>query len=258
MGLRVRKTVRARASASNKNRKTKGSGRPPRQIASRPRPVSAARKATPGSRETDEAERAAKGSEGAVTTEETERMILETQAPKADLEPAVGPNGSSPGATAAEVRETARTNDGASPEGEEILELLAFKLADEEYAVDVLMIKEIIRSVEVTRVPRRPDYIKGIISLRGKVIPIFDLRVRLGLKESESNRDTRILVIAMEKGMIGVITDGVTEVVKVQSREVEPPPGLGGGSSGGHLKGVTRVNGRLIILLDLEKAVWSD
>jgi purine-binding chemotaxis protein CheW len=256
MGRRVRKTIRARASASKKTRKKKGSGRPLGRIAGRPRPISEARGTGPGVREAGAAEEATEGSEDAGGTEGTERMAIETQTLKADLE-ASGPNGSKPGASAAEVRETARTSDGGSAEGEEVLELLAFKLADEEYAVDVLMIKEIIRSVEVTRVPRRPDFIKGIISLRGKVIPIFDLRIRLGLKESESNRDTRILVVAVQKGMIGVITDGVTEVVKVNSREIEPPPAVGGGSSEGHLKGVTRVNGRLIILLDLEKAVWS-
>jgi purine-binding chemotaxis protein CheW len=251
MGLRVRKTVRGRASVSKKIRKKKGSGGPSRRIAGKPRPVSEARKA-------GRADQPEEGSNGAGGTEDKERMAMETQTQKVDLEASTGPNGSSPGSSVAEVRDTARTPDGESAEGEEILELLAFKLADEEYAVDVLMIKEIIRSVEVTRVPRRPDFIKGIISLRGKVIPIFDLRIRLGLKESESNRDTRILVIAVEKGMIGVITDGVTEVVKVKTPEIEPPPAVGGGSAEGHLKGVTRVNGRLIILLDLEKAVWSD
>jgi purine-binding chemotaxis protein CheW len=188
-------------------------------------------------------------------------MELETRTAEALPDAGPTPNGSDPGAagaTASDVREAGRTADGGIPENDEILELLAFKQADEEYAVDILIIKEIIRSVEVTRVPRRPAFIKGIISLRGKVIPIFDLRIRLGLKESEVSRDTRILVIAMEKGMIGVITDGVTEVVKVKSRDVEPPPAVGGGSAGGHLKGVPRVNGRLIFLLDLEKAVWSE
>ena len=156
---------------------------------------------------------------------------------------------------AVDARETVKLPEGASPEADEVLELLAFRLADEEYAVDILMIKEIIRPMEITRVPRRAAFIRGIISLRGTVIPIFDLRTRLGLTESVSNRSTRILVVGLEKGLVGVIADSVTEVVKVRMQDIEPPPAVGGGSSSGHLKGVTRVNGRLLILLDLEKAI---
>lgn len=155
----------------------------------------------------------------------------------------------------ADARKVVEIPEDESQEGNEVLELLAFKLADEEYAVDILKIKEIIRPVEITRVPRRPSFIKGIISLRGKIIPIFDLRTRLGLVESLPSRDTRNLVVGLEKGSIGVIADGVTGVVKVTVRDIEPPPAVGAGSSSGHLKGVTRVNGRLVILLDLEKAV---
>ena len=141
------------------------------------------------------------------------------------------------------------------PEVEAVLEMLAFRLADEEYAVDILMIREIIRPMEITRVPRSPFFIKGIISLRGMIIPVFDLRTRLGLAESPPDRNTRILVVGLEKGLIGVIADCVTEVVKVKSHHVEPPPAVGGGSSSGYLKGVTRVIGRLLILLDLEKVI---
>jgi purine-binding chemotaxis protein CheW len=155
----------------------------------------------------------------------------------------------------ADTGETMKGPGGAAPEAEEVQELLAFRLADEEYAVDILMIKEIIRLMEVTRVPRRQAFIKGVISLRGTIIPVFDLRTRLGLAESPPDRSTRILVVGLDKGLIGVIADSVTEVIKVKSSDVDPPPAVGGGSSSGHLKGVTRMNGRLLILLDLEKTV---
>lgn len=154
--------------------------------------------------------------------------------------------------------DTHATNDKpevASPEVEEVLELLAFRLADEEYAVDILMIKEIIRLMEITRVPRRPAFIKGVISLRGTIIPVFDLRTRLGLMESPPDRSTRILVVGLDKGLIGVIADRVSDVVKVKQCDVEPPPAVRGGSSAAHLKGVSRINERLLILLDLEKTV---
>ncbi|MBI3610100.1 MAG: purine-binding chemotaxis protein CheW [Nitrospirae bacterium] len=148
--------------------------------------------------------------------------------------------------------------EAAAAESEMILELLAFRLADEEYTIDILMIKEIIRSVEITSVPRTRPFIKGIISLRGMIIPVFDLRTRLGLTESLPDRATRIVVVVLEKGLIGLIADQVTEVVKVKSSQIEPPPTTGGGSLSGHLKGMARVNGRLLILLDLEKAITSE
>jgi purine-binding chemotaxis protein CheW len=154
--------------------------------------------------------------------------------------------------------ETIKGTGAGVSEVDDVLELLAFRLADEEYAVDILMIREIIRQVDITRVPRRPSFVKGIISLRGTIIPVIDLRTRLGLTESPPDRSTRILVVEFGKGLISVIADSVTEVVKVALSDIEPPPAAGGGSSSGHLKGVTRVNGRLLILLDLEKAIIGD
>jgi purine-binding chemotaxis protein CheW len=158
----------------------------------------------------------------------------------------------------ANAREKDRITEVDRQGDDEILELLAFKLADEEYAVDILKIKEIIRPVEITRVPKRPPFIKGIISLRGTIIPIFDLRTRLGLAESSPSSHTRNLVVEVENGMIGLIADSVTEVVKVNTRDIEPPPVIGGAASSGHLKGVTRVNGHLVILLDIEKAIGAE
>jgi len=154
-----------------------------------------------------------------------------------------------------EVQDVSNPLEGSAVKEGEILELLAFQLADEEYAIDILMIKEIIRSLEITHVPRRPPVIKGIISLRGTIIPIYDLRTRLGLTDSPPTRNTRILVVELNKGQVGIIADRVTEVVKVKGTDVEPPPATGNGMTAGHLKGVTRVNGRLIILLDLTKAI---
>jgi len=146
----------------------------------------------------------------------------------------------------------------AAPESEEVLELLAFRLADEEYGVDILKIKEIIRLVEITHVPRRPAFVKGIISLRGTILPVLDIRTSLGLAESPPSRGTRILVVGLDKGLSGLIADEVTAVVKVKMGDIELPPVTGGGQTSGHLKGVTRVNGRLLIILDLEKVfTWQ-
>jgi len=143
--------------------------------------------------------------------------------------------------------------DTGSSEG--VLELLAFRLANEEYAVDLLKIKEIIRFVEITRVPRTPSAIKGIISLRGTIVPAFDLRIRLGLEESPPERKTRIVVVMLEKGLMGLIVDEVTDVIKIKANEIETPPSVVGGSESEHLIGVVRSKGHLLILLDLEKAL---
>lgn len=143
--------------------------------------------------------------------------------------------------------------DTSSSEG--ILELLAFRLADEEYAVDLLQVKEITRFVEITRVPRTPSAIKGVISLRGMIIPAFDLRTRLGLEESPPGRKTRIVVVMLEKGLMGLVVDEVTDVIKIKANEIEPTPFAVGGSEAEHLIGVARFKGRLLILLDLEKAL---
>ncbi|HEY4485719.1 MAG TPA: chemotaxis protein CheW [Nitrospiria bacterium] len=145
---------------------------------------------------------------------------------------------------------------GEPSAAEETIEFLAIHLGDEEYGINLLSIGEIIRPAAITAVPRTPAHIKGIISLRGNVIPIFDLRTRLGLAEGEQSRNTRILIVKLEKGLMGLIADRVTDVIRVGLSRIEPPPGALHGLSPGHLRGVTYVNGRLIILLDLQK-VWE-
>lgn len=157
-------------------------------------------------------------------------------------------------AQAADTRKRRGAGQAVPTEGEEVLELLTFQLADEEYAIELRMIREIIRPTAMTPVPRTIPFIKGILSLRGTIIPIFDLRTRLGLSESPQSRHTRILVVTLSRGLMGLIADHVTGVAKVKAGDIEPPPSTGGASSE-HLKGVTHADGRFLILLDLEKTV---
>ena len=137
---------------------------------------------------------------------------------------------------------------------EDTEEVLSFYLGDEEYAVDLMNIREIMAPVAITSVPKTPPFIKGIISLRGIIIPVFDLRVRLGLSDAASTGQERFLVFSLEKGLMAVVADRVTEVMRIRKDDVEPPPSTIRESSE-HLKGVTRFNGRLIIFLDVEKAI---
>ena len=114
------------------------------------------------------------------------------------------------------------------------------------------MIKEIIRLADITSVPRAPSHVQGIISLRGTILPIFDLRQLLGLPDSKPGKNGRILVVSLEAGPIGIIVDAVTEVVRLKEAELEPPP-VTTNLETDHIKGLGRYKGRLIILLDLEK-----
>ncbi len=135
---------------------------------------------------------------------------------------------------------------------EEEFQIVSFEIGTEEYAVDILEVQEIIRMVEITSVPKAPHYVEGVINLRGKVIPIIDLRHRFGLSAAERTKDTRIVVVDVSRIILGIIVDSVSEVLRVPSSLIEPPPSGKQGGSEFH-KGVGRVDGRLLILLDLNR-----
>ena len=137
---------------------------------------------------------------------------------------------------------------------DEVLQVVSFEIGDEEYAVDILEVQEIIRMVEITPVPKAPHYVEGVINLRGKVIPIVDLRNRFGLGEAESTKDTRIVVVDVSRIILGFIVESVSEVLRIPSSLIESPPnGKQGGAE--FYKGVGRVDGRLLIFLDLDRLV---
>ena len=134
----------------------------------------------------------------------------------------------------------------------EVLQLVSFQLGPEEYAIDILGVQEIIRMVDITHVPNAPHYVEGVVNLRGKVIPIINLRTRLGLSSAEPTKDTRIIVVEVSHLILGFIVDSVEEVLRLPVEFIEPPPSTGRGGTNEFHKGVGRVEGRLLILLDLE------
>ncbi len=134
----------------------------------------------------------------------------------------------------------------------EVLQLVSFQLGPEEYAIDILGVQEIIRMVEITHVPNAPHYVEGVVNLRGKVIPIINLRTRLGLCSAEPTKDTRIVVVEVGHLILGFIVDSVEEVLRLPEEFIEPSPPTGRGGSEEFHKGVGRVEGRLLILLNLE------
>jgi purine-binding chemotaxis protein CheW len=132
---------------------------------------------------------------------------------------------------------------------------LAFRLADEEYALDIKQISEIIKVREFTDIPRAPGFILGIISLRGVVVPVFDLRQRLGLGLSEVTALSRIVVCRQEDVTVGLMVDSINQVVNLYDEEVEPPPGVLSGLDRDMVSGLGRCQGRMIILLNLHSVL---
>jgi len=135
---------------------------------------------------------------------------------------------------------------------EEVSQVVSFEIGAEEYAVDILEVQEINRMVEITRVPTAPSYVEGVINLRGKVIPIIDLRLRFGLPATDRTTESRIVVVDVNRNVIGLIVDSVSEVLRIPNSLIEPPPNGKGGGAEFH-KGVGRMDNRLLILLDLKR-----
>ncbi len=135
------------------------------------------------------------------------------------------------------------------------IELLGFYLADEEYTIDIGSIKEIIKPVEITEVPRIATFIKGIISLRGLIIPVFDLREKISLEDRAFTKNSRIIVVSINESIIGLMVDSVTEVIRLKEEEIEPPPTTVSFGDAEYIKGVGRYKGRMVILLDLERVL---
>lgn len=136
---------------------------------------------------------------------------------------------------------------------EDVHQLVTFLLGGEVYALDILAVQEIIRMQNITDVPRTADYVEGVINLRGKVIPIIDLRKRFNLTVQDETKDTRIIVVEIGDKIIGMIVDGVSRVLRLSASLVEPPSPIVGGVDSNYIKGVGKVNDQLIILLDLSK-----
>lgn len=140
----------------------------------------------------------------------------------------------------------------------ELLQLVTFSIGDEEFGVDILKVQEIIRTMEITKVPRAPAFVEGVINLRGKVIPIVDLRKRFGLAAREHDKHTRIIVIEINNMIVGFVVDSVSEVLRIPASTVEPPPPVVAGLESEYISGVGKLEDRLLILLDLDRLLSTD
>jgi purine-binding chemotaxis protein CheW len=154
----------------------------------------------------------------------------------------------------AEAENSAKVT-GADGAGDRLLQLVSFKIGAEEFGVEILKVQEINRMLEVTRVPNTPHYVEGVINLRGKVIPIIDLRSRFGLERRMHDSHTRVVVVEVGGKTVGFVVDSVQEVLRIRSSVTEPPPDIVAGINSGFITAVGKLEDRLLILLDLEKIV---
>ena len=134
-----------------------------------------------------------------------------------------------------------------------------FELSEEDYGLEIASVESIIKLQPITSVPRAPDFVEGVTNLRGKVLPVIDLRKRFkvkidpGGKKKKRDKDTRIIVMIMNGTMLGMIVDAVSEVLRVSEEDIEPLPDMTTAINEGFITGVAKLENRLVILLDLEK-----
>ncbi|WP_243546472.1 chemotaxis protein CheW [Pseudodesulfovibrio tunisiensis] len=134
---------------------------------------------------------------------------------------------------------------------QKLIQLVTFSIGEEEFGVDILRVQEIIRTMEITKVPRAPEFVEGVINLRGKVIPIVDLRRRFGQESKEHDKYTRIIVMEIDMMIVGFVVDSVSEVLRIPANSVQPPPPVVSGMDSEYIEGVGKLEDRLLILLDL-------
>lgn len=133
------------------------------------------------------------------------------------------------------------------------IQLVSFRLDQEEYGIEITKVQEIILMGEITRVPQTPDYVKGLINLRSTVIPIVDLRLRFGLNQEPQTDETRIMVVNVAGKTIGIIVDAVSEVLRISQEQIAPPPPTVVGLGREYLTGLVKLDKRLLIMLDIDK-----
>jgi len=136
---------------------------------------------------------------------------------------------------------------------EQLMQLVGFSIGNEQFGVDILMVQEIIRAAPITPVPNSPDFVEGVINLRGNIIPVIELRKRLNLYKEEANQDTWILILDIDGKVTGFIVDFVSKVLKVLENSIEPPPDLVvAGLESQYIHGVCDIGDKLLILLNFK------
>jgi purine-binding chemotaxis protein CheW len=155
-----------------------------------------------------------------------------------------------------------KIKEGETPMGKDTVanerQVALFELGGETYGLDIGTVHEIIRMQPITRVPKAPFYVEGVINLRGKVIPVVDMRKRFGLETSDRTKNNRIVVVAISGTTIGIIVDAVTEVLRIPNASVEAASSIVTAGETDYLQGIAKLGDRMVILLDLGKVLAKD
>ncbi len=146
----------------------------------------------------------------------------------------------------------------AESKQDEILQLVSFKIGDEEFGVDILKVQEINRIMQITQVPNSPEFVDGVVNLRGKIIPVINLRKRLKMPVLKHNSKTRIIVVELADSTVGFVVDEVNEVLRIPKSITEPAPSMVTGINTDYITAVGKLEDRLLILLDLEKILSQE
>jgi purine-binding chemotaxis protein CheW len=140
----------------------------------------------------------------------------------------------------------------------ELRQFISFSVGDEEYGLELLRVKEVIRVREITWLPKAPSFVKGIINLRGDVIPIIDLRDKFGLEARGHTATTRVIVVEVEGRLMGMVVDSASQVVRIPADQIDPPPPVVGGFSREFITGVGKLEDKLVILLNTDAILTVD
>lgn len=139
-----------------------------------------------------------------------------------------------------------------------IIQWVTFKLDNEKYGIKVMQVQEVLRMTEIAPVPGAPDYVLGIINLRGNVVTVIDTRRRFGLMEVEPDDSTRIVIIEADNQVVGILVDSVAEVVELRGSEIETAPNVGNDESSKYIQGVCSRDNELLILVDVNKLLTNE
>ncbi len=134
-----------------------------------------------------------------------------------------------------------------------VVQVVAFKVGKEEYGVEISVVQEIVRYQEITKIPDTPEFVEGIVNLRGIIIPIIDLKKRFKKEDAGESEQKVIIIVNLNDTLVGLTVDNVSEILRIQEKEIDPPPPIIAGISRKYIKGIAKMDKRLIIILDIEK-----
>ena len=137
------------------------------------------------------------------------------------------------------------------------IQIVCFKIEEEEYGIEILKVQEILRLPKITTLPKTADFIQGVFDLRGKVIPVVDLSKRFGIETSSNRENKRAIVVSIKGKVIGLAIDSVSNVIKVDTNDIEPPPPVVKGISGRYIVGVAKIGDDFIVILDIDNIFSS-